>query len=218
MCAPPRLSGIDIVRVSLTWGVLLFHTSAVYAPIAGYYVKSIGWSNDTFYYLSITLVMFMNVWQMPMFFFLSGVSAFHALFRRSERQFREERTHRLLVPWLLLATLNGIYSIAYFAPRTPFCEQYYQHGKVVTTMVDNQTMPWDYCETVYMYTKNETFSEFLMKHYVGKPDGAQGWFLLYLFLYSQVTQNVFKYLLCFNICQWVLPTTVGRVCEKYLII
>ena len=99
---PHRLPGIDLIRVSLTWGVLLFHTAAAYAPFTGYYVKSYGWSNDLFYYLSITWVIFMDVWQMPMFFFLSGISAFHALFRRSEQQFRDERTHRLLVPWLLL--------------------------------------------------------------------------------------------------------------------
>ena len=127
----------------------------------------------------------MEVWQMPMFFFLSGVSAFYALYRRSERQFREERIHRLLVPWLLLASINGIYSISFFAPRTPFCEQYYEHGQVI----DNLTLPWDYCETYRKYTKDETFLEYLMKHYIGKPEAGQGWFLLYLFLYSQVVRK-----------------------------
>ena len=87
----PRLPGIDLIRVSLTWGILLFHTAAAYAPFTGYYVKSYGWSNDLFYYLSITWVIFMDVWQMPMFFFLSGVSAFYALYRLSERQFREDQ-------------------------------------------------------------------------------------------------------------------------------
>ena len=185
---PPRLPGIDLIRVSLTWGILLHHTTGAYAPNTGYYVKSYGWSNDLFYYLSLNWVVFMEVWQMPMFFFLSGVSAFYALYRRSERQFREERTHRLLVPWLLLASLNGIYSISFFAPRTPFCEQYYEHGQVI----DNLTLPWDFCETDRKYTKNETFPEYLMKHYIGKPEAGQGWFLLYLFLYSQVLKNSFK--------------------------
>ena len=186
---PPRHPGIDLIRVSLTWGILLFHTAAAYAPFTGYYVKSYGWSNDLFYYLSITWVIFMDVWQMPMFFFLSGVSAFYALYRRSERQFREERIHRLLVPWLLLASINGIYSISFFAPRTPFCEQYYEHGQVI----DNQTRPWDYCETYRKYTKDETFPVYLMKHYIGLPEASQGWFLLYLFLYSQVVKKIRKF-------------------------
>jgi len=105
---PPRLPAIDLIRVSLTWGILLFHAAGAYAPLTGYYVKSFGWTSDVFYHLSITWVVFMDVWQMPMFFFLSGISTFHALFRRSEQQFREERTHRLLVPWLLLASTNGL--------------------------------------------------------------------------------------------------------------
>ena len=135
---------------------------------------------------------FMDVWQMPMFFFLSGISAFYALYRRSEQQFREERTHRLLVPWLLLASLHGVYSIAFFAPRTPYCEQYYEHGKVT----NNESLTWSYCEMEQPYTKNVTFPEYLMKQYTGKPDAGQGWFLLYLFLYSQVIQR--KAHLCWN--------------------
>ena len=184
--APPRLPGVDIIRVSLTWGILLFHTALAYAPAAGYYVKSFGWSNDVFVYLSFTWTMFMDVWQMPMFFFLSGLSAFHALYRRSEQQFRDERTHRLLVPWLLLAIFNGVYSITFFAPRTPFCEQYYENG----TVIDDYGLEWKYCETFVKYTKNVTFPEYLVKHYQGPPNSGQGWFLLYLFIYSQVKTSV----------------------------
>ena len=120
VAVPARLPAIDLLRVALTWGVLLFHTAGAYAPVTGYYVKSFGWSSNVSYYLSITWVIFMDVWQMPMFFFLSGVSAFHALNRRSEREFREERVHRLLVPWLLLVQTNEVYSIMYVAPQPKF--------------------------------------------------------------------------------------------------
>ena len=187
---PPRQPGIDIVRICLTWGILLYHTAWVYAPFGTrFYVKAHGWSSDAFYYLPIAWMRFMDVWQMPMFFFLSGVSAFFALYRRSERQFREERMHRLLVPYLLLASLNGVYSIAFFAPRTPLCEQFYQLGQV---KADNNDLPWDYCEMNYKYTRNETFPEYLLKHYTGIPIAGQGWFLLYLFFYSQVIPHVFN--------------------------
>ena len=87
--------------------------------------------------------------------------------------------------WLLLANLHGVYSIAFFAPRTPYCEQYYEHGKVTY----NESLSWSYCEMEQPYTKNVTFPEYLMKQYTGKPDAGQGWFLLYLFLYSQVIQR-----------------------------
>ena len=75
---PPRLPAIDLIRVSLTWGIVLFHTAVAYAPLTGFYVKSFGRSSDVFYYLSINWVIFIDVWQMPMFFFLSGISALHA--------------------------------------------------------------------------------------------------------------------------------------------
>jgi len=184
---PPRLPGVDIIRVSLTWGILLFHTAVAYAPGASYYVKSFGWSTDVFSYLSFTWFVFMDVWQMPMFFFLSGISAFYALFRRSDQQFRDERTHRLLVPYFLLAILNGVYSITFYAPRTPFCDQYYEEGEVY----DDYGLPWKHCETFWKYTQNETYPEYLMKHYLGGPNAGQGWFLLYLFIYSQVFARIF---------------------------
>ena len=117
VAVPARLPAIDLLRVALTWGILLFHTAAAYAPVTNYYVKSFGWSSNVSYYLSITWVIFMDVWQMPMFFFLSGVSSFHALKRRSESDFRKERVHRLLVPWLVLVLTNGVYSMMFFAPR-----------------------------------------------------------------------------------------------------
>ena len=183
---PPRLPGIDIIRVTLTWGILLFHTSVAYSPAFSWYVKSFGGSLDFLAFLSASWMMFMDVWQMPMFFFLSGISAYHALFRRSERQFRDERLHRLLVPYLFLASLNGVYSIAFFAPRTKMCQQFYQLGRVL----DNNSLPWDYCEMNYKYTHNDTFPSYLMKHYIGIPIAGQGWFLLYLFVYSQVRKGI----------------------------
>ena len=195
MIVPPRLPAIDIIRISLTWGILLYHTAWVYAPFgARFYVKKDEWSNQVFYYLPIALMKFMDVWQMPMFFFLSGISAYHSLFRRSERQFRDERLHRLLVPYLLLASLNGVYSIAFFAPRTKMCQQFYQLGRVL----DNNSLPWDFCEMNYKYTHNDTFPGYLMKHYIGIPIAGQGWFLLYLFFYSQVRKGIKIYLQIFS--------------------
>ena len=97
----------------------------------------------------------MDVCQMPMFFFLSEVSAFHALNQRSEKEFRKERVHRLLVPYLVLVLTNGVYSITFLAPNSP---------------------------------GNMTFSEYLMLGYVVFSAG-QGWFVLTLFIFSQVNRT-----------------------------
>ena len=151
-----RLPGIDIIRVTLTWGILLYHTTLAYSSTKHWYAYGAALShssNKVLYYLPDTWTDFMDVWQMPMFFFLSGVSSYHALQRRSEREFRKERVHRLLVPWLVLVLTNGAYSIIYFAPSPP--------------------------------PASTTLSAFLMSTYV-LPITNQGWFLLHLFLYSQV--------------------------------
>ena len=95
-----------------------------------------------------------------------------------------------------VAGLNRVYSIAFFALGTPLCEQFYEHGKVT----DNNDLAWDYCEMNYKYTKNDTFSEYLMKHYIGIPIAGQGWFLLYLFFYSQVK----------SICLWAFANDSSR--------
>ena len=150
-----------MIRVSLTWGVLLYHTSVAYCPSdnADYYISArFDSSNNVLYYLQQiprAIAGFMDVWQMPMFFFLSGVSAFHALKRRSEREFRKERVHRLLVPYLVLVLTNGVYSITFLAPNSP---------------------------------GNKTFSEYLMLGYVVFSAG-QGWFVLTLFIFSQVNRT-----------------------------
>lgn len=122
---------------------------------------------------------------MPMFFFLSGVSAYLALFRRTERQFRTERVHRLLVPYFVLCLQNGVYSVTFLAPRTPFCDAFY-HGRNVT----NNSLPWSYCETFWKPTANTTYLQHLTRMYTGPPNSGQGWFLLYLFLYSQAAAHL----------------------------
>ena len=154
-----RLPGIDMIRVCLTWGILLFHTSVAYSSTSGWYISAYSdSSNKVLRQLPGYLASFMDVWQMPMFFFLSGVSVFHALKRRSEKEFRKERLHRLLVPWLVLVLTNGVYSITILGPNSP---------------------------------GNKTFSEFLMTKYA-LPNPGQGWFLLTLYIFSQVNR------LCIN--------------------
>ena len=144
----PRRPDVDVVRVALTWGILLFHTTVAHAPGMSWYVKSFGWSPGADW-VSTVWVLFMDIWQMPMFFFLSGVSAYFALFRRTERQFREERAHRLFVPWLLLCVLNGLYSIAWLAPLTPNCEAAYR-GEAGNSSTSG--IGWTHCENYQVLT------------------------------------------------------------------
>merc|ERR1719229_994668 len=79
-----RRSDIDLIRVALTWGILLYHVVLIYAPYAAYYVRIIpdtepsrlGWATSVpeWHLAALWFIFSMNAWNMPMFFFLSGIS------------------------------------------------------------------------------------------------------------------------------------------------
>ena len=55
------------------------------------------------------------------------LSAFFGLKKRSERQFREERIHRLLVPALFLSLTSSFFlAIDFYGKLSPNCEEFYQ--------------------------------------------------------------------------------------------
>ena len=123
-----RRPDIDVLRITLTWGILLFHTALIYTPFVPYYLKIFP-ENIGFWQVYVTMwfMISMNVWNMPMFFFLSGVSAFFGLKKRGEKEFRLERIHRLLVPALFLSLTASLpISADYFAKLSPNCEKYFE--------------------------------------------------------------------------------------------
>ena len=76
--APPKKSSrrpdIDVIRIVLTWGILVYHTALIYGPYLIYYVRIIPDSGvDNWTVIYIYFVTSMNAWNMPMFFFLSGI-------------------------------------------------------------------------------------------------------------------------------------------------
>ena len=68
-----RRSDIDVLRIVLTWGILLYHVSLIYSPYARYYVKIIPEDVPNWHLLVLWFTFSMELWNMPMFFFLSGI-------------------------------------------------------------------------------------------------------------------------------------------------
>ena len=68
-----RRTDIDVIRIVLTWAILLFHTALIFSPLAWYYVKIIPDPVPSWHLLASWFTATMDVWQMPMFFFLSGI-------------------------------------------------------------------------------------------------------------------------------------------------
>lgn len=90
-----RVHYIDWLRVLAVLLLFPFHVSRVFNAGDPFYVKS--------EYLSLALsyvLGFIDVWHMPLLFFLAGASSYFALKRRTGGQYALERVKRLLVPFL----------------------------------------------------------------------------------------------------------------------
>ena len=79
-----RLPGIDLVRISLTWLILLYHTRCAYSATNNWVISNkLHPESEVVKTIVDAWIGFMDIWQIPIFFFLSGLFAFHALSRRS---------------------------------------------------------------------------------------------------------------------------------------
>ena len=176
-----RRPDIDCIRVSLTWGILLFHTVHGFIPDPGWYIRSRYPLGPILFPMTKVFENFMAIWNMPMFFFLSGISSYFALFKRSEQQYRDERVHRLLVPYLFSFLLLWMYSITYFGP---YCEEHFA-TKSNESRIDN-------CPSIGNLS-NISFASYLRKQFpeaIFSPPG-QAWFLWPLFCFSQLFAHLF---------------------------
>ena len=69
-----RRPDIDVIRIVLTWGILVYHTALIYGPYLTYYLRIIPDTGvDSWTIIYVYFVTSMNAWNMPMFFFLSGI-------------------------------------------------------------------------------------------------------------------------------------------------
>jgi glucan biosynthesis protein C len=93
---------IDWLRVVATISIFLFHNSRAY----DYGDWSIKNAQTTL--VATQFVDFMNIWMMPLFFVLSGASAFYSLRSRNGSSFLKERFFRIVIPWLV----TGIFIMA----------------------------------------------------------------------------------------------------------
>ena len=87
----------------------------------------------------------------------AGLNAYYALFRRTETQFRDERVHRLLVPILFLDLVtNLLMSLVYLSPSNPYKKEGYS----------------------YVFSLHKFLYHTLRTN--------QAWYLVYVFVYSQM--------------------------------
>lgn len=93
-----RVYYIDWLRVLAVLLLIPFHAGRVFNWGEPFYAKSSIISLAVAYFLGV-----INMWHMPLLFFLAGASTYLALRRRSLTQYAGERSLRLLVPLALRA-------------------------------------------------------------------------------------------------------------------
>jgi Acyltransferase family len=93
---------LDWLRVIATAGVFLFHCSRVFA-YDDFGVKNIVTSLGATQFAE-----FMSIWQMPLFFVLSGAAVYYSLKSRDGGGFLKERFFRIMVPWFV----TGVFVMA----------------------------------------------------------------------------------------------------------
>jgi len=103
-----RRYGLDWLRIAVVFLLFPFHTARVFDWWEPNYVK------DATNAFSTWFVAGLGFWFMALLFVIAGFSSFHALQKRSPREYAKERVLRLLVPLLfglvLIVPVQGYYA------------------------------------------------------------------------------------------------------------
>ncbi|MBN1313339.1 MAG: acyltransferase family protein [Anaerolineae bacterium] len=105
-----RLHYIDAIRVIVIALLVIFHTGLIFTP----FVRFVITNRETSIDLAVVTVALLHPWQMPLLFFISGMSAYFSLRKRSAGHFVRERIERLFVPFLV--------GLVFLIPPQVYCD------------------------------------------------------------------------------------------------
>lgn len=150
-----RRYGLDWLRIIVVFLLFPFHTARVFDWWEPNYIK------DTTNAFSSWFVAGVGFWFMALLFVIAGFSTFHALQKRSTREYSKERVLRLLVPLLfglvLIVPVQGFYA-----------------------SLQHEGFTGNYIQFLGQY-----FTDFHdLSGYTGGFTPAHLWFILYLFIIS----------------------------------
>lgn len=92
-----RRYDIDWLRVIAIWLLLIYHIAIIFQPWAMFvgFIRSDELMQDLWTPMSM-----LNVWRIPILFFVSGMGVFFAIRKRNWRQLLLERSKRILLPFV----------------------------------------------------------------------------------------------------------------------
>jgi glucans biosynthesis protein C len=109
-----RQVDLDWIRVIATLIVFLYHISMFFNPFPWHVKNS---TIDQSYILVFSLLV--GTWIMPLFFAISGITTYHALQRRSGKEFVKERLIRLGIPL--------VFGVLVLTPPQVYIERHSHH-------------------------------------------------------------------------------------------
>jgi hypothetical protein len=151
---PKREYYADWLRIIVVALLVPHHIAITFSHIGDAYVFIPVEDNSLYFFIQST---FLNLWFMCLLFFVSGMSTFHALKKRTNKQYFFERLKRLLLP--------TAFAIVFICPIMAYFRALNLYG---------------FHESVIKF-----FPIFFTKFatYLG---WAHFWFLIYLFVYSVI--------------------------------
>lgn len=97
--AAERRTDVDLLRVVVVAGLVLFHSALVFDARDDFYVKNAETTGVT-----MVVTVLGVLWAMPLLFYVAGLAARHSLSRRGPAGYAAERLRRIAVP-LVFATV-----------------------------------------------------------------------------------------------------------------
>jgi glucans biosynthesis protein C len=170
-----RRHELDWLRVLAVLLLIYFHSARPF-DFGDFYVKNGQLSKgfDAF-------TTFVDIWFMPLFFFIAGAASFYALKKRSGKQYAGERAKRLVVPFIfgsIIIAAPQVYMVLLQQPG--YDQNYLQYYRYIFT-------------TPYL-TEVTAGSVGPAKIVAYTLEPAHLWFIIYLFIFSVVCLPLFLWL------------------------
>ncbi|KOY85853.1 acyltransferase [bacterium 336/3] len=183
-----RRHDIDWLRVIAIGLLLVYHTSIVFQPwgtMVGFMTNIPSWET-----LWVPMAM-LNVWRIPLLFFVSGMGVYFSIQNRDFKQLLTERTIRILIPF--------VFGVLVIAPIYIFLLQYYY--KREQEYVPNPAHLW-FLGNIFVYViilsplffylkNNERAIQFVKKAFV-HPLGLLSVFIFFIIEVLMVKPAIYE--------------------------
>ena len=95
-----RIAFLDSIRYLMIVFVVVYHSVAAYATVAPWWAV-----HDTSFFAADIIRELLDVFMMPVLFFIAGYLAVPSLEKRGMREFLKDKGKRLLIPWVLFVVV-----------------------------------------------------------------------------------------------------------------